>query len=126
MGSFVFPALAQTLWYEQVWQAPLGTWRELFDLVVVAAAAALLIFSNQPTILYVLGLASAAGLLITVAALNTMILLIVARRDARLQTWRQALLPLGIGLTLAIMQISLIAWVRFQLTGTWTGFPGLS
>lgn len=126
MGSFVFPALAQTLWYEQVWQAPLGTWRDLFDLVVVAAAAALLIFSNQPTILYVMGLASSAGLLITVAALNTMILLIVARRDARLKTWRQALLPSGIGLTFAILQISLIAFARFQLTGTWTGFPGLS
>ena len=126
MGAFVFPALAQTLWHEQVWQASLGTWRELFDLVVVAAAAALLIFSNQPIILYVLGLASAIGLVVTVTALNTMILLIVTRRDARMKTWRQALLPLGMGLALAIVQISLIAFARFQLTGTWTGFPGLS
>ncbi len=126
MGAFVFPALAQTLWHEQVWQASLGTWRELFDLVVVAAAAALLIFSNQPIILYVLGLASAIGLVVTVTALNTMILLIVTRRDARMKTWHQALFPLGIGLMLAIIQISLIAFARYQFTGTWTGFPGLS
>ncbi|MBP8000499.1 MAG: DUF2085 domain-containing protein [Chloroflexi bacterium] len=126
MGAFVFPALAQTLWHEQVWQPAIGSWRELFDLVVVVLAAALLIFSNQPVILYVLGLASAAGLLITIMTLNTMILLIVTRRDARMMTWRQATIPLIIGLVLAVGQISLIAFVRFQLTGTWTGFPGLT
>ena len=119
MGAFVFPALAQTLWHEQVW-------RELLDVVVVVLAAALLIFSNQPIILYVLGLASAIGLVVTVTALNTMILLIVTRRDARMKTWHQALFPLGIGLMLAIIQISLIAFARYQFTGTWTGFPGLS
>ena len=126
MGAFVFPALAQTLWHGQVWQPAIGSWRELFDLVVVVLAAALLIFSNQPVILYVLGLASAAGLLITIMTLNTMILLIVTRRDARMMTWRQATIPLIIGLVLAVGQISLIAFVRFLLTGTWTGFPGLT
>lgn len=126
MGAFVFPALAQTLWHVQVWQPAIGSWRELVDLMIVTLAAALLIFSNQPAILYVLGLASAAGLLITITALNTMVLLIATRRDARLATWRQALVPLAIGLALAIIQISLIAYVRYQLTGTWSGFPGLT
>lgn len=126
MGAFVFPALAQTLWHVQVWQPALGSWRELLDVIVVALAAALLIFSNQPLILYVLGLASAAGLLLTITSLNTMVLLIATRRDARLSTWRQAIVPLSIGLFLAVVQISAIAYLRYQLTGTMTGFPGLT
>ncbi len=126
MGAFVFPALAQTLWHVQIWRPAIGSWRELLDLLVVALAAALLIFSNQPTLLYVLGLASAAGLLITITSLNTMVLLIATRRDARLATWRQAVTPLTIGFVLAVVQISLIAYVRFQLTGTLTGFPGIT
>ena len=52
-------------------------------------------------------------------------MLILSHRDARAERWQQAILPLAIGLLLALMQIALISIVRFSATGTMTGFPGL-
>ena len=103
----------------------IGSLRELLALVLLAATFGLLVLSNQPTLLYVLGVASALGLLTIVASLNTMVLLIVTRRDAAASNWRQAAGPLLAGLALAIVEIAIVSIVRFQLTGTMTGLPGL-
>jgi hypothetical protein len=84
-----------------------------------------LVLSNQPTLLYVLGLASAAGVIVAFTAINSMVLLIVTKRDARATNWRQAAVPLAIGLTLALIQLGAISFIRFNLTGTMTGLPGI-
>lgn len=125
MGIILFPALSQTLWRDQQPRPAIGNIRELLGLVVIAAIVMFLVLSGQATILYVLGLVSAAGVLVVLTAINCTALLILFRRDARATNWRQALLPLTIGLTLAILQVALISFVRFSATGTMTGFPGM-
>lgn len=125
MGVFILPALAQTLWRRPVWQAPIRNFRELAGLVGVALTAVLLLLSNQSTILYVLALVSTAGLLFIVTAINTVFLLILLRRDGRAERWRETAVPLLISFILALIEISAVSMVRFNLTGTMTGFPGL-
>ncbi|MCB9419113.1 MAG: DUF2085 domain-containing protein [Ardenticatenaceae bacterium] len=125
MGVFMLPALAQTLWRQPVGKAPIGNFRELAGLVVVALTAVLLLLSNQPAILYVLALVSTAGLLFIITAINCVFLLILLRRDGRAESWRDTAVPLLISFTLALIEISAVSIVRFNLTGTMTGFPGL-
>lgn len=125
MGLITLPMLAQTLWRSPVWQAAAGDWRDLLEMVVVASVAVLLLLSNQPTLLYVLALASAAGLLLIVTALNTVTFLLVLRRDGRAERWQETAVPLLIGLVLSLLELSAISLVRFHFTGTMTGFPGL-
>jgi uncharacterized membrane protein len=125
MGSILFPALAQTLWWEQEQRPAVATWRDLEGLVAAAALVSILVLSNLPVLLYVMALISAAGVVLILATINTMLLLIVLRRDARMTRWREAAVPLLAGLLLAVLQIGAIAWFRYQLTGTMTGFPGL-
>jgi len=125
MGVFMLPALAQTLWRQPIWQAPIGNLRELGGLIVVALTAVLLLLSNQSTILYVLALVSSAGLLFIVTAINTVFLLILLRRDGRAESWRETAVPLLISFVLALIEISAVSIVRFNLTGTMAGFPGL-
>lgn len=125
MGLITFPALAQTLWRHQVWQGVITSSRELAGLVALAGLLILLVLSNQPPLLYVLGIASAAGVLIILTALNAILLLIVLRKDGQATRWQQAAIPLAAGLSLALLEISAVVVVRFQLTGTLTGFPGL-
>ncbi len=125
MGVFILPALAQTLWQRPVWQAPIGNFRELTGLIGVALTAVLLLLSNQSTILYVLALVSTAGLLFIITAINTVFLLILLRRDGRAESWRETAVPLLISFILALIEISAVSIVRFNLTGTMTGFPGL-
>ena len=84
-----------------------------------------LLLSNQPPLMFVLALASAAGLLFIVTAINTVVLLALFRRDRQAKTWRQTAVPLFIGLLLAIVQITVLSTLRLTYTGTMTGFPGL-
>lgn len=125
MGVFIFPALAQTLWRDFKWRPSLTGFRELFFLVALALLVVLLVLSNQPLLLYVLGIISAAGVVAILTVINTMMLLLITRRDSRMLRWREAAVPLTIGLVLAITEIALISFFRFSWTGTMTGFPGL-
>lgn len=125
MGVIALPALAQTLWRHQERRAAIASLGELGGLVLLAGILVLLVLSNQPALLYVLSLVSAAGVVLIMATLNTILLLLVTRREAQAAGWRQAMIPLSAGLGLALAQIAAVSAVRFTLTGTMTGFPGL-
>jgi uncharacterized membrane protein len=125
MGVLILPALAQTLWRQLDFRATIGNFRELAGLVLVALTAVLLLLSNQSTISYVLALVSTAGLLFIITAINCVFLLILLRRDGRAERWRETAVPLLISFVLTLIEISAVSIVRFNLTGTMTGFPGL-
>ncbi|MDX1615695.1 MAG: DUF2085 domain-containing protein [Candidatus Promineifilaceae bacterium] len=125
MGAIVFPGLNQTLWREQVRLPSLENGRELAALIALALGLVGLVLSNQPLLLYVLGIVSAVGVLMVLTAINTMSLLIIIKRDAQADTGRQAIAPLLIGLTLALIEVGVISYIRYAYTGTMTGFPGL-
>ena len=91
----------------------------------MAGAVIALVLSNQPLLLYVLGIASAAGVVLILSVINAMFFLIILRRDAQLQRWSQAVAPLSVGLGVTIAQIVVVSVLRFELTGTLTGIPGL-
>jgi len=125
MGSFVFPALAQTLWRQYVRLPMLGTWAEFGQLVLVAGIVVLLTLSNQPEILYVMALVSTVGLLLTLGSVNVILGLILLRRDGRVVNWWETAVPLILGILFAIIELSAVSIIRFNLTGTMTGIPGL-
>lgn len=125
MGIIILPALAQTLWRTPHFRPVLANGRELLLLIAVALFVAALVLSNQPALLYVLALVSGAGLLLIVTAVNTVIVLIALRKDGRARTWQQTAVPLIGGFMLAVLELSAISLVRFTLTGTMTGLPGL-
>lgn len=125
MGIIVFPALAQTLWKRQQLLPSVSNLKEMGAMLFAALIVAALVLSNQPLILYAMGLVSAAGVLLILMSVNTMAMLIILKRDARYDNWRQIVLPLSIGLVLALAQLALISIVRYEVTGTLAGFPGI-
>lgn len=125
MGIVLLPVLAQTVWLKPEWRRGVSSGRELAGLLLLAAIVIGLLLRNQPALSYVLAIVSAAGVLLILSALNTMLLLIVLRRDGQARRWQEAARPLLVGLFVALAQIGTISAVRFALTGTMTGFPGL-
>lgn len=125
MGMILFPALAQTLWRDQQHRSAVVNMRELLGMILLGLLFGALVLTEQSTILYVLGLVSAAGVLIVMTAINATAMLILSRRDARATRIREAMLPLSIGLMLAILEVALISYIRYSATGTMTGFPGI-
>jgi hypothetical protein len=125
MALFVSPALAQTLWRHQDLRPAVESLRELGSLGLLAMTTIFLVLSNQPTILYVLALTSAAGVLLIVSAIQIILLLTLLRRDGRVTKWLEAVALLSLGLLFAVIEIGAVSYVRFAFTGTMTGFPGL-
>jgi uncharacterized membrane protein len=125
LGIITFAALAQALWRQAIYRPLLENWRELAALVALGVVGILLTLSNQPALLYVLALASAAGLILVVTGLNTAVLLLFLRSDGQNRTWLDATGPLLTGLALTVLELSALGAVRWTMTGTLTGFPGL-
>ena len=126
MGLLIFPALMQTLWRDVNSRPIIESVRELLGMVLLAGTAVLLALSNQPTILYVMALVSVAGVLLIVTSINAVLLLMLFKRDGLAVRWQETAVPLLISFVLTLAQLGTIALLRFNLTGTMTGFPGLS
>lgn len=125
LGLILLPALVQVLWRQTERRPSIGNFRELAGMMLVMGAAVLLILSNQTVLLYVLALASVAGLLLVLMAINTILLLTIFRRDGRAMHWRETAVPLTFCLILAIIQLGVLTFIRLQAFGTIAGFPGL-
>jgi uncharacterized membrane protein len=125
LGLIVFAALAQSLWREPIYAPLVENFRELGGLLLLALVAVILVLSNQPALLYVLALVSTAGLLFVVTALNTAILFVLLRRNGQATIWPDTIGPLMIGLVLAVLELGAISAVRWNMTGTMSGFPGI-
>lgn len=125
MGLFMWPVLAQTLWANGTRRPMIGSFGELGMVLVVAITAVMLLLSNEPTLSYVLAVASVLGILLIVTTLNAVFLLTLLRKERWAKRWRETAVPLLICLLLAVGELSLISFLRLQLFGTITGVPGL-
>ena len=76
-------------------------------------------------LLYPLAVLSAAGVLALLTCVNSMLVLIITRRENVVNTWRASVIPLLAGLTLSLIQVGVIDLIRYTLTGTLEGIPPL-
>jgi apolipoprotein N-acyltransferase len=77
---------------------------------------------GNPLILYPLALVSAAGVLVLLALVYSMVCVMLLHLENKALRPRQLLAPLVGGFGLALLQIAVLDWVRFFFTGTWDGF----
>jgi uncharacterized membrane protein len=123
LAALIYPAFNQTLWARWDERAVIGRWRELGALVLAGAGMVALVLTESAWVLYPAALLSALGVVLMLVVLNTTLLLIVSRRGNRATSWRDAVLPVVAGLTLALLEIGLVDAVRYAVFGTWGGLP---
>jgi hypothetical protein len=94
--------------------------------VLATAVLIALILSGNDIVLYLAGLISAAGVMLLLACTMAMSFMLMTRTENRAKTWRDVVVPLSTGFTIAFSVILLIDVARFIFTGTWGGFviPG--
>lgn len=122
IAAGLYPAFNQTLWKTWDSRPALGGLKALGWLVGLAVVLDILVLSENPFILYPAALLSAAGVLVLLTLVYSMLLLILFRAENKLLNWGQALLPLVGGFGLGLLQIIVLDSVRYVLTGTWAGF----
>ena len=118
----LYPAFNQAVW-RVVDPAPaLGGLRRLLLLLGLALALDWLVWIENPLLLYLFALVSAAGVLALLTMVYSLFWLIILRKENAYQGFSQMLLPLVGGFGIGLLQIALFDLARFALTGTWDGF----
>jgi uncharacterized membrane protein len=122
VAAALFPAFNLSVWRTVQPGSALEGWKPLTSLLALGVLLDLLVLTENPLVLYPLALISAAGVLILVTLVYTMIWLLVFRQEGTIEGARDLLLPLAGGFALGMSQIILLDFGRYILTGTWDGF----
>jgi len=127
MGSILYPVAVGTFW--RLTDRPpvrvLRSFRELGGLVLLALGAIGLASTGLPIILYPVALISSAGIVVVLTVVNAIMVLVLARRENTAESWRDLTPALLIGLAVSLALIGTVSVVRYALTGTLSGLPGL-
>ncbi|MCL4271990.1 MAG: DUF2085 domain-containing protein, partial [Anaerolineales bacterium] len=125
LAAILFPVINQTLW-RQLDNRPALEWKQFGILTAIILVINLLILTDSPIVLYPIAYISALGTLSLLVSVFAILWIIIMKQDNTFENPRQLWLAFASGLTLALLLILSIDLLRYQFTGTWNGFPGLS
>jgi uncharacterized membrane protein len=125
MSAIVYPVLNFTLWQRPASERAIRNSRDLGILLLLEAGMVGLVLTQWSLLLYPLALLSALGVLALLTTVNSMLVLIIVRRENVAETWQGAIIPLLAGFTVSLIQVGAIDLLRYTLTGTLSGIPPL-
>ncbi len=123
LSIIVFPIFNFTLWkVPDDWPA-LSGFRELgLVLLVLVLPTVTLIQSELGVLLYPAAILSIVGVLAMLTVVNSMIIVIATRREARAVAWWDAALPVALGFGATLLELTIIALLRWQFSAA-LGIP---
>jgi uncharacterized membrane protein len=125
LAAVLYPIVNQTLW-RQLDSRPALEWKSFGILIGLVIGINLLVLTDSPIVLYPIAYLSSLGTLSLLVIIFSILWIMIMRQDNTFDSPRQLWLPLLAGFTLALLMLLGIDLFRLQLTGTWSGFPGLS
>jgi len=111
----VLPMLNLTLWRDPHEERVIAGLKELGVLLAQALAVAILVQTRLGALFYPLLVADVLSVLLVLSLVNATIVVILLRRVNHAEHWRQALLPLGLGLLLSAAEVGGIGLLRHAL-----------
>ncbi|TET53993.1 MAG: DUF2085 domain-containing protein [Anaerolineales bacterium] len=124
-SALIYPVVNFTLWREPSPERAIRGLRDLGTLLLLEAVFVALVLLGWDWLLYPLSIVSALGVLTMLGGVNTVLVLTVLRRENLATSRAEAIRALLIGFTATMVLIGAIDIVRFLLTDTLSGFPGL-
>jgi uncharacterized membrane protein len=125
MSLLTYPIFNFTLWRHPVPERNVRNLRELGTLVLLEAIMVGVVLTRWAILLYPLAILCALGVLTLLTCVNSMLALLITRRDNMVNDWRASIIPLLAGFTVSLIQVGTIDLVRYALTGTFEGIPPL-
>jgi hypothetical protein len=122
ISAALFPGFNQTIWKNNVSKPALASLSVFALLVGIALLVDLAVLSGNPLLLYPLALTSAAGVLVLLTMVYSMVWVLILHNENLYHSFSQLALPIIGGFGFALLQIALLDLGRYLLTGTWDGF----
>jgi uncharacterized membrane protein len=125
LAGILYPMFNLSIWRVPDEQRSLE-WPQFGLLVGLVLIFDFAILTDSPIVLYPVAFLSALGVLALLTMVFSIVWITLMRQENGFERLRQLWLPAAAGLTLAFLLILGIDLFRFNLTHTWSGFPGLS
>ena len=122
MAAVLLPAFHQTMWKTWTSRSALASAKQLAGIFALAGLLVVSVLSGIPFIVFPLALLGAAGVLVLLTMVYSMVLVMLFKKDNTFEKFSQLWLPLMGGFTLALLQIGVTDFARFAITKTWSGF----
>lgn len=122
IAIMLYPAFNSSVWNKVDPRPGISSLSSLSLLIVLAIALDGLILTEIPVVLYPLTLISAAGVLVLLTMVYSMLILMLVKVENRYNHFSQLIFAFIGGLTVAVIQIGLLDLTRYFFTGTWEGF----
>jgi uncharacterized membrane protein len=122
ISALLYPAFNQSTWKDWDERKVFSDFRSLGVLLVLAVILDLVVISEFWPVMVILSLISAAGVLVLLIMVYSMVFLMLLRKENTFERLRQMFIPLAGGFLMAMLQIATLDVVRYWLTGTWSGF----
>lgn len=119
IGTVLYVIFNRTAWSNPVDESPYGKWFAFPLLLALAAVLIGLIETKHSLVLYPVMVVSGLGVFLVLSSVYTVVGLLILRRESSQLHWRELLLPILMGMTIALLQILVTSWLRLALTGTW-------
>lgn len=118
----LFPAFNATVWRKVDPRPAFLNLRSFLFMVLIGIGLDVLILFEKPVILYPLAFISAAGVLVLLTLVYSMVLTMAFKVENGFMHIREFVFALLGGLTLALIQVGMLDFIRYYFTGTWEGF----
>jgi hypothetical protein len=122
MAGVLIPVFNQTAWRQPVPAAVFPRAASILPLLALAGVMNILVLTENPLLLYPLALISAAGVLILLTIVYSMVWMLLMKKENLYSALSQMTMFLVAGFGTAVLQIALMDAVRFLITGSWDGF----
>ena len=122
ISAVLWPSFIQTMFTRWEDTSALGSWRQTIGLLVEAAFLIGTVLVEEPYMLYPLSLLSAAGVIILLTMVYSMVYVMIVKKENTYSRFRELVIPLLAGYIVAMLQIGAIDLLRYLWTGTWSGF----
>jgi len=119
IGTVLYVLFNRTAWSNWVDESPYKKWYAFPLLLALAAFLIVIIQTNHPLVIYPVMVISGFGVFLVLSSVYTVVALMILRRENAQLSWRELLLPILMGMTIALLQVLLTSWLRLALTGTW-------
>lgn len=116
LSIIVYPVFNFLLWKEANTERVIRNFRELGYLLIPAALLVWIVQTRASFLLYPVATLSILGVLAMLTLINIMIVLIVTRRESKAQRWRDAFLPLLLGMLATFLELGALGLLHFALT----------
>jgi len=125
LSALMAPLVNFSLWRQPSPERAIRGWRDLLVLLALEAGMVLLVLSQWPPLLYPLALLSGISVVTMLGLVMTVLVVMAIGRENQYDGWKEAIPPLMVGFALALLMIGAIDVLRYTMTGTLEGFPGL-